>query len=69
MSFILNGEAERFSVRDGDHCEVCKGRAEKMYLKGILIGHKQCLERDDLDGDTISKNIIEINKESQKRAA
>ena len=40
-----------------------------MYLKDIIIGHQECLERNDLDGDTIGKNIIEINREAKEKAA
>ena len=69
MAFILNGETERFPARDGDRCEVCKGHAEEMYLKDIIIGHKDCLERDDLCKDTIGKNIVEINQEAKEKAA
>lgn len=69
MAFILKGETERFPARDGDRCEVCKGHADEMYLKDIIIGHQECLERNDLDGDTIGKNIIEINREAKEKAA
>lgn len=69
MSTSLPGSTERFPGRDGDLCEVCKGRADQMYLKHIYIGHKACLERTDLDESVISENIIDNNKTYDAQAA
>lgn len=69
MTTTLPGSTERLPARDGDLCEVCKGRTEQMYLKHIYIGHKQCLERTDLDEQAISQNIIDNNRTYKARAA
>lgn len=69
MTFILKGEVKRFPARDSDRCEVCKEHADEMYFKDIIIGHKECLQRNDLDRDRIDKNIVEIDQEATEKAA
>ena len=64
----LPSPSERFPGRDGDRCEVCKGHAEEMHLKHIIIGHKACLERNDIDEDVVNQNIRAINRDEREKS-
>lgn len=65
----LPGPTERFPGRDGDLCEVCKNRVKEMHLKHVFIGHKDCLERNDLDIRVIGQNIIDNTNTYEAEAA
>ncbi len=43
-------------------CEVCKQPVDVMYIKGVIIGHAECVD-SDYDINEVAQNIIELGRD------